>query len=83
MGSAQKTQMVRLGASIPTAWLLIVPIAQLYWFYKNYQVEEQVTAGRIKGMAVFAGQLILSVLMPFLSNSADGETTLVENASAI
>ena len=74
--------MVRLGASIPTAWLLIVPIAQLYWFYTYYRAAEQVTAGRIKGMAVFAGHLILSVLTAFLSNSAARETT-VENAAVI
>ena len=69
-----KNEMVRLGASIPTAWLIIVPIAQLYWFYTYCQAAEQVTAGRIKGMAVFAGHLILSVLTAFLSNSAAGDS---------
>jgi hypothetical protein len=29
-----KTEMNSLGAQIPTAWLLIVPIANIYWFYK-------------------------------------------------
>ncbi len=29
-----KNEMKSLGASIPTAWLLIVPIANIYWLYK-------------------------------------------------
>ncbi len=29
-----KTEMNSLGAQIPTAWLLIVPIANIYWLYK-------------------------------------------------
>lgn len=29
-----KNEMNRLGASIPTAWLIIVPIANIYWTYK-------------------------------------------------
>jgi hypothetical protein len=29
-----KGEMNSLGAQIPTAWLLIVPIANIYWFYK-------------------------------------------------
>lgn len=29
-----KNEMNELGAEIPTAWLLIIPIANLYWVYK-------------------------------------------------
>ena len=29
-----KNEMVKCGADIPTGWLLIVPIAQIYWFWK-------------------------------------------------
>ena len=29
-----KTEINGLGAQIPTAWLLIIPIANIYWFYK-------------------------------------------------
>ncbi|MBN2198652.1 MAG: DUF4234 domain-containing protein [Candidatus Aminicenantes bacterium] len=29
-----KTEMNSLGAQIPTAWLIIVPIANIYWLYK-------------------------------------------------
>jgi len=34
---ATKNQFNRLGASIPTAWLLIVPIGNFYFFYKFAQ----------------------------------------------
>ena len=29
-----KEELNKLGADIPTAWLLIVPIANIYWLYK-------------------------------------------------
>ena len=29
-----KTEINNLGAKIPTAWLLIIPIVNLYWMYK-------------------------------------------------
>jgi len=31
---ATKNEMNKLGASIPTAWLLILPIGNIYWLYK-------------------------------------------------
>ncbi|MBU0457684.1 MAG: DUF4234 domain-containing protein [Nanoarchaeota archaeon] len=29
-----KVEMNELGAKIPTAWLIIIPIANIYWLYK-------------------------------------------------
>lgn len=29
-----KKEMKEMGAEIPTAWLIIIPIANLYWLYK-------------------------------------------------
>ncbi len=29
-----KKEMVELGASIPTFWLIIIPIVNIYWLYK-------------------------------------------------
>lgn len=29
-----KNEINRLGGNVPTAWLLIIPIANLYWVYK-------------------------------------------------
>ena len=32
-----KVEINSLGAEIPTAWLLIIPIANLYWMWKYYE----------------------------------------------
>ncbi len=29
-----KEELNTLGAKIPTAWLIIIPVANLYWYYK-------------------------------------------------
>ena len=41
-----KGEMVKAGADIPTAWLLIVPIANLYWMWKWSGGVEHVTRGQ-------------------------------------
>jgi hypothetical protein len=37
-----KDEMNRMGAKIPTAWLLIIPIANIYWLYKYAEGYSQV-----------------------------------------
>lgn len=41
-----KGELVSLGADIPTAWLLIVPIANFYWIWKYSEGVEKVTGGK-------------------------------------
>jgi hypothetical protein len=41
-----KDEMVSLGATIPTAWLLIVPFANLYWIWLYCVGVEKVTNGK-------------------------------------
>jgi hypothetical protein len=41
-----KGEMVQHGADIPTAWLLIVPIANIYWMWKWSGGVEHVTRGK-------------------------------------
>jgi hypothetical protein len=41
-----KREMVARGADIPTGWLLIVPIANLYWMWKWCVGAEHVTRGK-------------------------------------
>ena len=77
-----KNEMVRLGASVPTAWLLIVPVAGLYWLYTYYRAAEKITGGRIKGTAVFAGHLILTIIAVFWMDSPAGDWP-VENLARI
>lgn len=69
-----KGEMARLGASVPTSWLLIVPIANIYWLYMYYRAAEQVTV-QVNGVALFAAHLILSIVSVFLNQgNRSGET---------
>ena len=42
-----KTEMNRLGAEIPTAWLIIIPFANIYWLWCWSQGVEKVTKGAL------------------------------------
>ncbi len=41
-----KDEMVKQGADIPTAWLMLVPIASIYWMWKWAGGVEHVTKGK-------------------------------------
>ena len=57
-----KGEMVRLGADIPTALLIIVPIANLWWAYKYCMGVEKVTDGKMSGVMALVLILMLSVI---------------------
>ncbi len=48
-----KTEMVKKGADIPTCWLLIVPIVNLFWLWKFCTGAEKVTNGKASAIAAF------------------------------
>lgn len=48
-----KNEMNAKGAEIPTAWLLIVPIANIFWQWKWAQGVEKVTGGQMTGIVAF------------------------------
>ncbi|MDX1957539.1 MAG: DUF4234 domain-containing protein [Leptospiraceae bacterium] len=56
-----KNEMVAKGAEIPTAWLLIVPFANLYWLWKYSEGVEKVTSGKLSAAIVL---LLFFVLGP-------------------
>jgi len=56
-----KEEMVSKGADIPTAWLIIIPIANLWWMWKYSEGVEKVTNGGMSGAVAF---LLLFVLGP-------------------
>ena len=45
-----KNEMNAQGADIPTAWLLIVPIASLWWLWKYSAGVEHVTKGKMSAI---------------------------------
>ncbi len=60
-----KTEMNRLGADIPTAWLLIIPFANIYWVWRWSQGVEKVTKGALSAVSA----LLLSWLLSFIGGA--------------
>jgi uncharacterized protein DUF4234 len=57
-----KGELVARGADIPTAWLLIVPLVNIWWLWKYSQGVEMVTGAQMTGVVAF----ILMVLLGFI-----------------
>jgi len=57
-----KTEMVRQGADIPTAWLLIIPFANIYWLWKFAGGVEYVTRGKLSQVVAFLVSWLLSII---------------------
>src|SRR5690348_3347878 len=57
-----KNEMVRSGADIPTAWLLIVPIANIYWQWKWAGGVEHVTRGKMSQVIAFILMFVLGII---------------------
>jgi uncharacterized membrane protein YozB (DUF420 family) len=55
-----KTEMNQRGASIPTAWLLIVPFVNLYWLWRYSEGVEKVSG--FSGIAAFLLMLFLGAI---------------------
>ena len=56
-----KDEMVSLGATFPTAWLLLVPFANLYWLWLYCVGVEKVTGGKTSSAVAL---LLLFLLGP-------------------
>ncbi len=65
-----KGEMVRQGADIPTAWLLIVPIANLYWQWKWAGGVEHVTRGKQSQAVSFILIFLLGIIGMAIVQSA-------------
>lgn len=57
-----KNEMNKLGAEIPTAWLLIIPFANIYWTWKYSEGVEKVTQGKISGILAFILLFLLGII---------------------
>ena len=57
-----KNEMNQMGAGIPTAWLLIVPIASIYWMWKWAGGVQHVTGGKQSQGTVFILVWLLSLI---------------------
>jgi len=57
-----KGEMVRAGADIPTAWLIIIPIASIWWMWKFSGGVEHVTRGKQSQAVAFILLFLLSFI---------------------
>ncbi len=57
-----KNEMNKLGAEIPTAWLMIVPIVNIWWLYKYSEGAEKVTGGKMSAVLAFILLWILGLI---------------------
>jgi len=64
-----KTEMNSLGAQIPTAWLLIVPIANIYWFYKYAEAFSTHVKKDNNAILWFILFWLISIIMPAIVQS--------------
>lgn len=57
-----KNEMNTQGASIPTAWLLIVPVVSIWWMWKYAGGVEHVTRGKSSQVIAFILLFVLGVI---------------------
>lgn len=57
-----KDEMVELGAEIPTGWLLIIPIVQIYWIWKWCVGVEHVSRGKMSAPVAILLMLLLGII---------------------
>lgn len=57
-----KEEMVSLGAEIPTAWLLIVPLANIWWIWKYSLGVEKVTNEKMSAALALVLLLLLGII---------------------
>ena len=64
-----KNEINNLGAKIPTAWLLIIPIANLYWIYKYCEGFAENVKRDNNTVLWFVLYLLVSIVMPAIVQS--------------
>lgn len=70
-----KNEMNKLGADIPTAWLLIVPFVNWWWLWKYSQGVEKVTAGKLNGLLTFLLFIVIGSIGAAIVQSSFNEVT--------
>ncbi len=57
-----KGEMNALGSKIPTAWLIIVPLVNIWWMWKYSEGVEEVTKGKMSAVLAFILQFLLGCI---------------------
>lgn len=77
-----KNELNSLGAKIPTAWLIIVPLANLYWIWKYAEGVEQVSKGEVSAIMVLILLLLLSIVGMAILQSEFNSKLATQSAGA-
>ena len=64
-----KNEINRLGAKIPTGWLLIIPIANLYWLYRYCEGFSAKVKKDNSAILWFILSVIIGIIMPAIVQS--------------
>ena len=65
-----KGEMNDKGAEIPTAWLIIIPIVNIYWIWKFCEGVETVTGGGLSGPVAFLLLFFIAIIgIPVVQSS--------------
>lgn len=59
-----KGELNQKGATIPTAWLLIVPFVNIWWIWKYYEGVDHVTNSKVNGVLMFVLDIFVTSLIP-------------------
>lgn len=71
-----KREMNTQGAEIPTAWLIIIPIANIYWLWKFSEGVETVTQGGLSAPVAFLLLWLLDIIgIPITQSSLNKVAT--------
>jgi len=57
-----KNEMNRIGATIPSAWLMIIPFVSIYWTWKYCEGVEKVTGNKLSQVMSFVLLFLLSII---------------------
>ena len=64
-----KTEMNSEGSDIPTAWLLIIPLVNIWWYWRFSEGVEEITRGRTSAGVAFLMLFLLPIIGPAIIQS--------------
>ncbi len=75
-----KCEMNRIGAQIPTAWLIIIPLVNIWWMWKYCEGVEQVTKGKTTQVIAFLLLFLLGMIgMAIIQDSFNKHAKIVKS----
>jgi hypothetical protein len=77
-----KNEMNKLGSDIPTAWLIIIPFVNYYWYWKYSEGVEKATSGKISAIMAFVLLILLSFVGMAIIQNEFNKTTVVQEVGA-